>query len=165
MKCLKCEEKEYCSKFCISHFIHYFERKFKKNLLKNKLIEKNVDISILGENKEVAKFLLFPIIKRYNVKINQKGKKLYSFSLNKEVVEKLSNLMKTTIKNNIEKKSVLSIFLDKEIKKYCILKKISNKKTKYSKFNEVLYVEMEKLNKRKTNLWQSSKIFLTKLLK
>ena len=146
-KCLKCNKKEYCSKFCKEHFNSYFVRKFKAHLRKNKLLKKNEVLSVHGENKELVKELLLDLGRKVSVKFSNKGRRIESFALNTRAVKELSNFM--TNKGKELQISFLECFTQEEINKYTC--KIV--KPKFTKFEEKLNNLMKESITRRPNIY------------
>ena len=161
MNCLKCEKVEYCSRFCKEHFIKYFYRKFKSHLSKLKILKRNEEVKLKGKNKDLAKHLLLSLGNSLNAKIGNSGKELLTYSMDYKAITLLEGFM-TEMKKL--QSSILECYRISEIENFCKLKKIDFEEENYSKLGEQLKKGIDKLEKRKHNIYSSSKKMLEKLL-
>jgi hypothetical protein len=158
-KCLKCNKKEYCSKFCKEHFNSYFERKFKAHLRKNKLLKKNEVLSVHGENKELVKELLADLGRKVSVKFSNKGRRIESFALDTRAVKELANYMTKNKKLKLPI-SFLECFTQEEINKYA--SKIV--KPKFTKFEQKLNKLMKESITRRPNIYYCTHNMMKELI-
>ncbi|MBN1923252.1 MAG: hypothetical protein JW791_00655 [Nanoarchaeota archaeon] len=151
MKCLKCKIEEYCSRFCKEHFKSYFERKFKSHLSKNKMLNKNETLNVLGENKEVVKYLLNDLGRKVDAKFNTRGRRVESFSMDSKAVKQLSDFMQA--KSLEMPVSFLECFTQEEINHYAKLCRLKTSKPKLSKFETKLNKLMKESMERRPNIY------------
>ncbi|MDD2678484.1 MAG: hypothetical protein PHS81_01215 [Candidatus Nanoarchaeia archaeon] len=161
MNCIKCPKKIYCSKLCKEHFEKYFLRKFKRHLSNLKILKRKDKVKLKGKNKKTAKHLLLSLENSLSIEFDIKGKELLTYSMDYKVISMLESMM-SEIK--IFQPSILECYRINEIEKFCKLKKIGFEEEKYSKLGKELKKGIDKLEKRKHNIFFSSKKMLDKLL-
>jgi len=163
MNCLSCKRKAIYSGFCNEHFVKYFERKFKKQLALSKLINRNEELNVVGDNKELAKFMLEQLGRKLDAKFSKNGKTIETFALDTKVSKDLSNLFK----NNelIKSTSIFEQFMQKELNDYAKIKGLKISKAKLNTIEKEINSGLNKLKKRKTNLFFGASNFIKSFFK
>ncbi|MDD4353906.1 MAG: hypothetical protein PHN56_05620 [Candidatus Nanoarchaeia archaeon] len=161
MNCIKCDKTEYCSRFCKEHFLKYFYKKFKAHLARIKIIARSESVNLKGKNKELGKHLLLSI-DNLDIKFSPQGKELPTYSMDYKAINELECMM-TEMKHLLP--SILECYREEEIEAFCNLKKMKFEQEQYSILGQKLLKEMDKLEKRKPNIYTSSYKILEKFYK